>query len=280
LNLNDPAAHSLRNLLVGLAYPDAADGRDTWQNDAKHYEFWVRGTADGRFRIPKVRPGTYELHAIADGVLGEFAKTEIAVKPGQSIDLGKLEWKPVRYGPQIWEIGIANRSGEEFFKGDQYYRWGWYLEYPRLFPNDVTYTIGESDYRKDWFFEQVPHATTDDPTGRGMGRATTWTIVFPLEKPPQGRVTLRLGLSGVGTRRIEVTVNDQPAGSVEGLVYNATINRDGIQGAWVEKDVSFSADLLRAGRNVLRLTIPGGGLMNGVIYDYLRLEAGATPVLH
>jgi rhamnogalacturonan endolyase len=26
----------------------------TWQNDAKHYEFWVRGTADGKFTIPNV----------------------------------------------------------------------------------------------------------------------------------------------------------------------------------------------------------------------------------
>ena len=30
----------------------------TWQNDAKHYEFWVRGDNQGRLAIPKVRPGT------------------------------------------------------------------------------------------------------------------------------------------------------------------------------------------------------------------------------
>jgi rhamnogalacturonan endolyase len=275
LAIQDPAARTLPNLLVGLSYPDSADGRDTWQNDAKHYQFWVQGAADGRFRIPNVLPGDYQLHAIADGVLGEFAKADIVVVPGKTLDLGKLDWKPVRYGPQLWEIGIPNRSGAEFFKGGDYFHWGWYLEYPKLFPNDVTYTVGKSDYRKDWFFEQVPHDTAGSTTGQGNGRATTWTVNFALPAPPRGRVTLRLALAGVSARRIDVAVNDQAAGAVEGLVYNATINRDGIQGSWVEKDVIFDAALLKPGENTLKLTIPGGGLTSGIIYDYLRLEAGA-----
>ncbi|MDR3698347.1 MAG: polysaccharide lyase family protein [Candidatus Sulfopaludibacter sp.] len=271
LALNDPQAKSLPNLLVGLAFPDAPP-RGSWQNDAKHYEFWVRGAADGRFTIPNVRPGTYQLHAIADGVLGEYQKADVTVEPGGKVNLGKLEWKPVRYGKQIWEIGVPNRSGAEFFKGDDYFHWGWYLEYPRLFPNDVTYTIGQSDYRRDWFFEQVPRADQPDPTGRGTGRATTWTINFTLPQDLKGQATLRLALAGVSARSIDVSVNDQPAGTVSGLVYNATINRDGIQGSWVEKDVTFDASLMKEGRNVLKLTIPAGGLTSGIIYDYLRLE--------
>jgi rhamnogalacturonan endolyase len=273
LALNDPQVKSLANLLVGLAYPDAPP-RMTWQNDAKHYEFWVRGSADGRFRIPNVRPGTYQLHAIADGVLGEYAKADITVAEGGNIDLGKLEWKPVRYGKQIWDIGIPNRSGAEFFKGDDYFHWGWYLEYPKLFPNDVNYTIGQSDYRKDWFFEQVPHADTPDPTGRGAGRATTWTVNFTLPQDLHGQATLRLALTGISSRSIAVSVNDQPAGTVNSLVYNATINRDGIQGSWQEKDVTFDAAMLKEGKNILKLTIPAGSVTSGIIYDYLRLEVG------
>jgi rhamnogalacturonan endolyase len=126
-----------------------------------------------------------------------------------------------------------------------------------------------------WFFEQVPQAIADDPTGRGTGRPTTWTIDFPLTEVPQGQLTLRLALAGVSARRIDVAVNDAPAGNVDGLVYNATINRDGIQGGWVEKDVTFDAALLKIGGNTLKLTIPGGGLTSGIIYDYLRLESGA-----
>jgi hypothetical protein len=47
-----------------------------------------------------------------------------SVAAGQPIDLGKLEWKPVRYRRQIWDIGVANRNGSDFFKGDDYFHWG------------------------------------------------------------------------------------------------------------------------------------------------------------
>jgi rhamnogalacturonan endolyase len=67
-------------------------------------------------------------------------------------------------------------------------------------------------------------------------------------------------------------VNDQPAGTADRLAYNAVINRDGIMGSWVEKDVAFDAALMKEGHNVLKLTIPAGGLTSGIIYDYLRLE--------
>ena len=43
----------------------------------------------------------------------------------------------------------------------------------------------------------------------------------------------------------------------------------------MEKDVTFDAALLKPGENTLKLTIPAGGLTSGIIYDYLRLEAGA-----
>jgi rhamnogalacturonan endolyase len=286
LILQDPQASSkkLPNLLIGLAYPDQTGDvptsprgfgpqRLTWQNDAKHYEFWARGSSDGRFTIPKVRPGTYELHAIADGVLGEYAKADVTVVAGQPLDLGKLDWKPVRYGKQLWQIGIPNRSASEFLKGDDHWHWGLYIEYSKLFPNDVDYTVGKSDFRKDWYIYQVPHVISDDGTGRSKGRATTWTIHFNMPATqPKGRATLRLALAGVSARSIEVGVNDKPAGAITGLIYNATINRDGIEGSWVEKDLSFDASLLRPGQNTLTLTVPAGGLTNGVSYDVVRLE--------
>jgi rhamnogalacturonan endolyase len=251
-----------------------------WQNDAKDYEFWVRGDAKGHFTIPNIRPGAYTLHAIADGVLGEFTATNVTVCAGQTLDLGKLNWQPVRYGKQLWDIGIPNRSGAEFFKGNDYYHWGWYLEYPKLFPNDVRYVVDKSDFRKDWFFEQVPH--NEDPantTGTGGGRANTWSIAFNLPATPRGKATLRLAICGVGTRNLSALVNDQSIGNVTNLTYNATINRDGIGGYWCERDLAFDASLMKAGENVLKLTIPAGGLTSGILYDYLRLELDETATL-
>ena len=244
-----------------------------WQNDAKNYEFWVRADANGKFSIPNVRPGTYTLHAIADGVLGDLTVSNVVVGSGRKLSLGKINWQPVRYGKQLWDIGIPNRDGSEFFKGDDYFHWGWYLEYPKLFPDDVNYVVGTSDFHKDWFFEQVPHnENPDNTTGNGQGRSTTWTINFKLPDVPHGKVTLRLAICGIGTRNLTATMNDQSIGTVSNLVYNATINRDGIGGYWTERDLAFDASLMQAGENVLKLTVPAGGLTSGIIYDYLRLE--------
>jgi len=244
-----------------------------WQNDAKNYEFWVRANANGSFTIPNVRAGTYSLHAIADGVLGDLTVTNVVVEAGKNLKLGGVNWQPVRYGKQLWDIGIPNRDASEFFGGTNYFHWGWYVAYPKLFPNDVNYVIGQSDYHKDWFIEQVPHNENPaNTTGNGQGRSTTWTVTFNLAGAPHGKATLRLAICGVGSRSLAVTMNDQSIGTVSNLVYNATINRDGIGGYWMEHDLAFDASRMKAGENLLKLTIPAGGLTSGIMYDYLRLE--------
>ncbi len=279
----------MTHLLVGLSHPDyeTSDGRGgkttvDWQLDAKHYEFWVRGDAAGKFTIPNVRPGVYTLHAIADGVLGEFELTNVTVAAGHTtwlvegtnadvamtggnfIDRAPLKWQPLRYGPQLWEIGVPDRTVAEFRHGDHYWQWGLYNEYPKDFPDDVNFVIGKSDSRRDWNYAQCPRA--DRPNG------TTWSVTFDLPEAPRGRGVLRLALAGVSAKGIAVTMNDQPAGVVDSLKDNATIRRDGIRGYWTERDVKFDASLMKAGKNVLKLTIPPGNAMNGVEYDYLRLE--------
>ena len=206
-------------------------------------------------------------------MLGDLTLSNVVVTSGQKLAMGEIDWQPVRFGKQLWDIGIPNRNGSEFFKGNDYYHWGWYLEYPKLFPYDVKYVVGKSDYHKDWFFEQVPYnEDTNNTTGRGNGSATTWTVTFNLPAAPHGQATLRLAICGVGSRTLLAEMNDQSIGNVSNLVYNATINRDGIGGYWGEHDLAFNAALMKAGKNVLALTVPAGGLTSGIIYDYLRLE--------
>jgi rhamnogalacturonan endolyase len=274
LVLNDPQAPDtkLKNVLVGLSFPDYnVDSRRgtmavDWQLDAKHYEFWARADEQGRFNIPNVRAGNYTLHAIAEGVLGEFTKTTITVESGKPLDLATLDWKPVRYGKQLWEIGVPDRTAKEFRHGDHYWQWGLYNEYAREFPNDVNFIIGKSDPRKDWNYAQVPHD----------GKATTWTVTFDLPEAPHGKATLRLALAANSARRIDVGVNGQPAGTTGPLTDTATVRRDGIRGYWSEKDVAFDAAMMKQGTNVLTLTIPAGGVMSGVEYDCVRLEVDSA----
>jgi rhamnogalacturonan endolyase len=278
-----------------------------WAHDAKFYQFWNDGSDNGKFTISNVRPGTYTLHAFADGVLGEFAQTNIMVEAGKSLDLGKLDWKPVRYGKQVWDIGYPDRTGGKFYKGDgaNYWLWGWPLRYPLLFPNDITYTIGKSDYHKEWFFEQVPHGESmawlnpdakdpanqrfgwvkaesldtypqTDTTGPwriyGRGRATTWTIKFKMDKAPKGQAALRVALAGAdGFGGLAVAVNGQSAGTLQPRSTNA-LRYNTNKSVWQEQTLKFDAAMLKQGENEMQLTVPAGEVTTGVVYDYLRLE--------
>lgn len=277
----------------------------TWMTDAKHYQFWVEGQDNGRFTIPQVRPGTYTLYAIADGVLGEFQKADVRVEAGKPVNLGRLTWQPVRRGRQLWDVGIPNRNASEFAKASEANQNGMGIIYAKLFPNDVNYVIGQSDFRKDWYFQHVPHATdamiaaadappapppppaanADGAAGRGgrgrggrgaggppqVGRASPWTISFELPNVPSGKATLRVAIAGGGTSGIAVAVNGQPAGTVA-IASDSTVGRNGIQGLWYEREIPFAASLLKAGRNTVTLTVPAGGLTAGIVYDYVRLE--------
>ncbi|MGD1086540.1 MAG: polysaccharide lyase family protein [Verrucomicrobiota bacterium] len=387
LNDSQAATTKLPHLNVGLTHPDfngpggafaqrSGNGNlVTWEHDANYYQFWTVGSEDGTFSIPNVLPGTYTLHAFADGVLGEYTNYNITVAAGKPLSLGNLDWKPVRYGKQIWEIGYPDRTGGKFFKGDgsNYWLWGWCVRYPLLFPNDITYTIGKSDYHKDWFFEQVPHGDTTpwinpaakDPANQrfgwvkvqgsddwgqiGRGKATTWTIKFNMDKTSTGQAFLRIALAGSdglggggggggrggapggrggrgappgagtpvgaaagaglvpvaagggpagadaagggrggpdaaggrgragggggggGGGGLAVTVNGKAVGAIHPVATNALrYNTD--MGVWKEYSQPFDAALLKQGENEIQLTVPGGDLTSGVVYDYLRLE--------
>lgn len=257
----------MANVRVGLAHPDytVTTGRAAaqnspseidWQVDSKHYSFWVKGNDDGSFEIPAVRPGKYTLHAFADGVLGEYAKTDITIVPGKNMDLGKLDWQIVRKGKPVWEIGVPNRSGSEFVKGDDYFHGGMARVYTELFPIGTNFVIGKSDIKKDWYFQHPPSAGP-------------WTVTFDLPAAPKGKATLRLAFAGKQSPGVDVAVNEQPAGQAGSLWFDSSIGRNQIRGIWAEREVSFDASQLKAGTNTIKLSLAGGG---GVIYDYLRLE--------
>jgi rhamnogalacturonan endolyase len=320
--LDDAQAASKRlpNLTVGLTHANyqvpgggfqtrAGNGNIvTWAHDGDFYQFWAQGAEDGRFTIANVRPGSYTLHAFANGVLGEYAKANITVEAGKKIDLGKVDWQPVRYGKQVWEIGYPDRTGDKFFKGDgdNYWLWGWGLRYAGLFPNDITYTVGKSDYHKDWFFQEVPHSTTTawvnpdakDPFNQkfgwvntppskadpwpqwGQGRATTWTVKFNMAKGSPGTGVVRIALAGAdggnGTTpaapgSLTIGLNGQTVGTIHPVATNALrYNTD--KGVWYQYIQKFDASLLKPGQNEMTFTVPAGDVTTGVVWDYLRLE--------
>jgi rhamnogalacturonan endolyase len=284
LALKDPVLKAFPGkVMVGLAQPiNGATGaansqRITWQTDAKHYEFWTRANTDGTFTIPKVSPGSYTLYAFADSVLGEFSKANVRVSKAERVNLGELTWEPVRRGRQIWEVGIANRTAAEFAGGNRFFEPDITLQYPKMFPGDVVYTIGQSDPGKDWFYAQAPRASANSQVEpfrgvTGNGEATPYTIRFRMGSPPRGKAVLRLAICGTSARAIQVAVNGGSAGQIALGPSDGVITRHQVQGLWYELQFEFDASKLQAGDNTLTLTVPAGSINNGVIYDYLRLE--------
>jgi rhamnogalacturonan endolyase len=326
--LRDPLAPTLRmsNAWVGLTAPDYlpppragfGTGRPAftnfanrgfggrggfppqidWQRDAKYYQFWARAEPGGRFVIPHIRPGAYTLHAIADGVLGEFNLTNLSVTDGQQKSLGRLEWAPQRFGRTVWEIGVPDRTAREFRHGDHYWQWGLYFDYPKEFPNDVNFIVGRSDWRRDWNYVQPPRIETRDvpvvsedqespdrrPTRGGPGggrnvRSSTWSITFALPEPPRGKASLRLAFCGTHAGcNVEAFVDDKSIGDTGPLPSTSAMQRDGIRAYWIEKVIPFDAARLKQGTNVIKLLSHADSWSQGVLYDYLRLEMDEAPI--
>lgn len=266
-------------LQVGLAAPGYF-----WQKDAKNYQYWTRGAADGSFSIENVRAGNYTLYAFADGVLGEYVKTDVEVKAGGRLDLGSLQWTPERHGREVFEIGIPNRNGSEFRMSDGFRNPRIVLDYAVEFPSDITFTVGESDFSKDWPYLHVPHNTDPDVKVlpffgiTGSGRATPYTILFDLGETPgqNAEAVLRLAICGTAADRLEIDVNGKHKGELAlPQTRDGVITRHGSHGIWYETAYRFPAEALEAGRNSLTLTIPEGPLNSGILYDCIRLELGA-----
>ncbi len=101
---------------------------------------------------------------------------------------------------------------------------------------------------------------------------TTWRVTFDLPKAGSGKATLRLALCGTRDSQIDVGVNGHPVGTTGPLPSSGVMHRDGIRGTEIESDIPFDGSTLTAGKNVLELTSHARDWVQGVLYDYLRLE--------
>ena len=158
------------------------------------------------------------------------------------------------------------------------------LNYAKLYPQDVDFTIGESDFSNDWPYLHVPHNESDDVQVlpffgiRADGRETPYRINFDvspddLSEAASDKAVLRLALCGTAAQSLEISVNGQHAGSLPlTQTRDGVITRHGSHGIWHEEEFAFDASLLSEGRNNLVINMPAGSLNSGILYDYLRLE--------
>lgn len=282
---------SANSAYVGLA-PLGDVG--SWQTECKGYQFWTRTDTDGHFRINNITSGDYNLYAWVPGVIGDYKyEVVITVTAGGNIDVGDLVFEPPRDGPTLWEIGIPDRSAAEFFipdpspkyinklyvnHPDRFRQYGLWERYADLYPNsDLVYTVGVSDYRKDWFFAQVTRKTNDD-TYQG----TTWQIKFKLDQVDRaGAYKLRLALATAHVSELQVRVNDPeadpPLFSTGVIGHDNTIARHGIHGLYRLYNVEVPGNSLHDGDNTIFLTqTQSTGPLQGIMYDYIRFEGPSS----
>ncbi|EFJ05307.1 hypothetical protein SELMODRAFT_137340 [Selaginella moellendorffii] len=274
---------------IGLAKPGNAG---SWQTESKGYQFWAEADASGSFMIHNVIPGTYNLFGYVPGVLGDYKmEADVTVHEGSSLELGELVFNPPRNGPTIWEIGVPDRSAVEFYipdpdpgfvnrafvnsTADRHAQYGLWERYFELYPEtEVVYTVGESKWQTDWFFLQGCWKSKD-----GNLKASTWKIKFQLDKVALvGTYTLQLAIAAATNAALQVRVNDPtlytPHFDTLQFGKDNAIARHGIHGLYAMWSIDVESKLLKEGENIIYLTQRKyASVFNGVMYDYLRLEA-------
>ncbi|KAJ9545406.1 hypothetical protein OSB04_025113 [Centaurea solstitialis] len=274
---------------VGLAPPGDVG---SWQRECKDYQFWTEANCSGDFSINNVRAGEYNLFAWVPGFLGDYRyHVPITITPGCDINVGNLVFEPPRDGPTLWEIGIPDRSAAEFHVPEpnprylnqlfinnpksNFRQYGLWERYGELYPcGDLVFTVGESDYRKDWFYAQVPRKKEDNSY-----EGTTWQIKFKVGNVQRGAIyKLRMALAGATLAEVQVRVNDpnkaRPLFTTGLIGRDNAIARHGIHGLYWLYHIDISGALLVEGENTIYLKQPRNqSPFQGILYDYIRLEA-------
>ncbi|KAK1436363.1 hypothetical protein QVD17_02142 [Tagetes erecta] len=274
---------------IGLAPPGDPG---SWQRENKGYQFWSKTNAEGHFVIENILAGTYNVYSWVHGFIGDYRNNStITITPGCDIDVGDLVFEPPRDGPTLWEIGMPDRSAAEFYIPDsdpmytnkflannvnKFRQYGLWERYARLYRDgDLVFTIGESDYKKDWFFAHVNKKRYDI-----MYEKTTWTIKFELDKVNKnGTYKLRLALASAQLSELQVRANDPysdaPLFSTGTIGGDNAIARHGIHGLYWLFNIDIPGKILKSdGENAIYLTKINEGIIfpGGVMYDYIRLE--------
>ncbi|XP_042486946.1 uncharacterized protein LOC122067168 [Macadamia integrifolia] len=288
---------------LGLAAPGNVG---SWQKENKGYQFWTTANTDGSFSINGVRPGNYNLYGWIPGFIGDYKyEANITITPGSKLNLGNLTYEPPRQGPLLWEIGVPDRTAAEFFvpspdpnyinklylsnpKGngtdsapvDTFRQYGLWERYAELYPEeDLVYTIGTSDYSKDWFFAHV-----DRRIDNNTYNATTWRIIFKLDivaSNPNGTYILRVALASAANAELQVRFNnltvDPPHFTTGVIGKDNAIARHGIHGLYWLFNIEIRSDWLILGENIIYLTqTKHTSPFQGIMYDYIRLEGPST----
>ena len=152
----------------------------------------------------------------------------------------------------------------EFKFGDQLRNIKWI----GMVPADLTFTIGSSKERDDWYFAQ--------------GKVGNWDVKFNLDHVYAGTAYLTVAIAGVSNApHLTISVNGKEVRSLE-YANDAATYRAAVRSARYQlEEISFPASLLNAGANTIRFGMTAVGKNGGIMYDTLKLEVDpSAPAAH
>lgn len=262
--------------------------------------FWTRADANGNFNISEVRPGTYSMYVYTPGSAGENRVDNVTVAANGTTQLGNVYFNPAVKKQTLWSIGTPDRSTAEFKFGNRTRQYGlWWHYLADAGTGDLNYTPGVSDPAQNWYYAQmiIPTGLNTDTSGGYVG--PKWNVNFNLTAAQISSfgstpLTLTVNLAGSMGTAFYVDLNGSNVIGGSTGVYTTNDNalyRNAVQsGRYQPFTFTIAANKFVAGSNVLsfRLRAPGSAPnpgstwtgtkpvipTGGVMYDYIRLEAG------
>ncbi|TFY50556.1 hypothetical protein EVG20_g11450, partial [Dentipellis fragilis] len=266
--------------------------------DVKAHQYWVEDVEDGFVEIGRVKAGTYRLTVYADGIFGDFTKDNVVVKARETTVLDNLKWTAESAGRELWRVGVPDKTSGEFRNGFERdltrtnqphkYRiyWGAW-DFPTQFPNGVNFTVGKSDWARDWNYvhwAQFGPSYTRNDTVTDVNR---WQINFELDEAPvqHAVATFTVQLAGATTTsgntdsqqgawpnfNISTYVNDEPT-ALEFPIYYYQSGSCAVRSGAL-RCLSISCYLLSE-----KFTFPGTWLTRGANKFVLELPFGAAGI--
>jgi HEAT repeat protein len=254
----------------------------TWMRNAGPYVYWTQADKDGNYEIEDVRSDAYGVYAYKPGVHGlAEVENKVQVKRGEVAVLDELIITPKSNGKLLWQIGVPDGGPTEFRNGNNYHIWENYIRYAENFPDGVHYTVGESDWSRDWNYIQ-PACIKEE------GKPTTWTIDFQIDELPKAKTLLTIACAGRGAKAF-VMLNSEKLGNLNVSYMGVQHVRTHPYGEMVLREYEIDPEKLNRGTNTIELTFSlaksKGELVESVVsgkrfrnwtswlsYDFIRLE--------
>lgn len=225
-----------------------------------HQEY-VKGDKKGNFSIPKVRRGNYSLYvyALEGENTDELEHTGIEVKKAGKVNIGTVKWAPKKYEHLLWRIGEADRLSDGFKLADSPRQYGLF----DLVPEQLTYVVGKNNPAEDWYFIE----------GK---KGSKWNVEFDVDKDYSGDAHLTISAAAVTQKpRMIYELNGKKIGELFYPDSDGSIYRSGVRsGAHQLKVITFPANLLKKGKNILSISIPSVKEKGGLMWDCMKLETG------